>query len=93
MVASKATRSSVIHLAVPGSMVAEICESLDSSVNIATAATIRPPPAKVTDLSFSDLDKEISHSKPTNSASLFLQPVKTKYDPAARQQDTQISNL
>lgn len=93
MVISYSRRSSVIHLAITGTIAAEICKSLNLMVRQATAVSIRKSRTKVTNLRFTALDEVNAYSTYTNQKSFLLRPFKTKRDSAPRQQDPQVDNL
>lgn len=74
MIISYDTRSAAIHSAVSGTMVAGICESLNLTLDQATAAPIRQPRTKVTDLSFAAPDEKTTSFTPTNKEKLYRGP-------------------
>lgn len=86
MFTTYATRITAIHLTVTGSMAAEMCESLNSMVDLETAATILQPQTKVTGLSFAATDKETTNATPTIQKSRLLRSFETKHGLAPWQQ-------
>lgn len=74
-------------------MAAGNCEFLNLMVDQATAAPIRQPRTKVTDLSFEAPDEEITRSTSTNQESHLPRLVKTKLRRAPMRRDPQVGNL
>lgn len=93
MVIIYAIKSPVLDLAITKTEAAEICESVNIVVDQATAATMRQPQTKFTDLSFADTDEEITNSTLSNQKLCLWRCVKTELYPALRQQDAQVEKL
>lgn len=62
-------------------------------VDQATAASIRQPLTKDTDLSFAALDENLTNYTPTDQDLFLWRPGKTKFCLAPRQLDPQFSNF
>lgn len=66
------------------------CESLNVTVDRATAAPIEQLQTKVIDLSFAALDVQISSSTSTDVESPFKQPMKAELGPAPGEQESTV---
>lgn len=84
MVTSYAIRSTVLDFSVTRDMIGGVCYSLHLAVYQNTAAPIRPPQIKVTNLRIAAQDEE--GTAPTSEVHLSLGPIKTKLGTTARQQ-------
>lgn len=93
MVISYAAGTLIIFLANSGIMTARICEYLHALVDQSTAPPIRQPQTKVTSLSLSDPDGEITISTPTKQESLLSRLFRIKFGPDPKQENPQICTL
>lgn len=93
MVIRYAIRIPVIHFAVSGTMVTEICQSLKSMEDEVTEAPIQHLRAKVTAPGFSAPDEEITDFSPSNQKLLLSWSVETKLGSTPRHQDPSPGNL
>lgn len=93
MVIIYATRSAVMHLAITGTTVTRIRESLDLMADQTTDASKRRQRINVTDLGLVAPDEEIVNSTPIDQELLSLKLYKTKLGPASKQQDPQVGKL
>lgn len=88
MIISHGTKCPATHLEGTGTIAVGACKSLNLLVDEVTAATIRQPLIKVSDLNFAVKVVKAPHSTAKNQELFLSRPVNTKQVLALRQQDT-----